>query len=181
MNSRKIIPFLLILSFLFFAHAVLSQERFNDVRQQMADHLTAVKTWLRANDREGAKKRFDEAQKVWETDVKRMITEGVKTNDQFQEYFDRMTEVDEHFAALAQELESGEAPKVESRVNAIIWAISHHPRGFKVPPPRYTMWDWVFGLSIGIGFCVFAIVFGLHLRRSYYRRYQKQGKEPPKG
>jgi hypothetical protein len=169
--------FLLAFSFLFLSQVGLSQEKFNDVRQQMADHLTAVKTSLRANDRQVAMGHFAAAKRVWEDDVKPMITEGVKTNSQFQEYFDRLAEVDGHFVSLAQELESGEVKQVESRVNAMIWAISHHPRGFKVPPPRYTAWDWVFGLGIGVGFCVFAAFFGLYLRRSYYRRYQKQGKE----
>lgn len=178
---KRISPFLVVVIVLFLSQAGVGQEKFNDVRQQMADYLTAVKTSLRADERQVALGHFADAKKVWEAGVKPMITEGVKTNDQFQEYFDRMAEVDGHFVSLAQELESGGLQQIESRVNAMIWAISHHPRGFKVPNPRYTVWDWVFGLGIGIGFCVFAVVFGLHLRRSYYRRYQKQGEEAPKG
>jgi hypothetical protein len=178
---RRVNLFLVIVIVLLLSQAGVSQEKFNDVRQQMADRLTAVKTSLQANDRGAAVGHFAEAKKTWEADVKPMIMEGVKTNNQFQEYFERMAEVDGHFVALGEELSSGGPQQVESRVNAIIWSISHHPRGFKVPPPRYTAWDWVFGLGIGIGFCTFAIGFGLHLRRSYYRRYQKQGKDTPKG
>jgi len=178
---RRVNLYLLAFSFLLLSQAALSQEKFTDVRQRMADDLTAVKVSLQANDRAAALEHFADAKKVWEAEVRPMITEGVKTNNQFQEYFERMAEVDGHFVSLAQELESAGSKQVESRVNAMIWAISHHPRGFKVPPPRYTVWDWVFGLGIGIGFCVFAVVFGLYLRRSFYRRYQKQGKEPSKG
>ncbi len=178
---KRINLFLVIVTVLLFSQPGVGQERFNDVRQQMADHLTAVKSSLRANERQAALAHFGEAKKIWEAEVKPMITEGVKANDQFQEYFDRMAELDGHFVSLAQELESDGLLQIESRVNAMIWAISHHPRGFKVPNPRYTVWDWVFALGIGIGFCVLAMVFGLHLRRSYYRRYQKQGEKAPKG
>jgi hypothetical protein len=103
-----------------------------------------------------------------------MIVEGVKADEQFREYLERMAEVDEHLLSLSQSLEKKEAPQIEPEVNAVIWAISHHPRGFDVPQPRYSAWDWVFGLGIGIGFCLVAVVFGLYLRRSYYRRYGRQ-------
>jgi len=181
LSMKRVNLFLVIASVLLFGQAGVAQEKFNDVRQQMADSLTAVKTSLRADERAAAMEHFGNAKKIWETEARPMITEGMKTNNQFQEYFDRIAEVDGHFISLAQELESGGFEQIESRVNAVIWAISHHPRGFKVPNPRYTAWDWVFGLGIGIGFCVFAVVFGLHLRRSYYRRYKKQGAEAPQG
>jgi hypothetical protein len=102
-----------------------------------------------------------------------MITEGVKTNEQFREYFKRMAEIEENLNSLAQILEGKNTEGIESKANAVIWGISHHPRGFDLPKPRYSAWDWVFALGIGLGFCIFATVFGLHLRKSYYRRYKK--------
>jgi hypothetical protein len=168
--------FVLLLSLFLCGRMASGQEKFNDVRQRLADSLTGVKTAAQAGDLASAQSNLKAALETWENDVKPMIVEGVRTNSQFQEYFDRMGEVDANLAALTLELEEGDSRKIETRVNATIWAISHHPRGFSVPPPRYTTWDWVFGLGIGVGFCVFAVVFGLHLRRSYYRRYVK----PPK-
>jgi len=170
-----------LLALLFVIQPAFGQEKFNDVRQQMADRLTAVKAAIRDADRAAAQANLAEAQKTWEAEVKPMIVEGAETNGQFQEYFDRIQDVENNLTALAAELEAGEAGRIESLVNAVIWGISHHPRGFDVPPPRYTAWDWVFGLSIGVGFCVFAVVFGLYLRRSYYRRYAKPGPEGRKG
>lgn len=178
---RRIAPLAIVLVLFVLAQTGLCQEKFNDVRQRMADRLTAAKSASRSGDRAEAGKNFREALDVWHSDVKPMITEGVKSNSLYQEYFDRMAEVEENLASLGRELDSGEAQIVETRVNAIIWGISHHPRGFKVPPPRYTIWDWVFGLGIGIGFCVFAVIFGLYLRRSYYRRYSNAGRQNPKG
>jgi hypothetical protein len=171
----------LLLSLLVFGRMTFGQEKFNDVRQFLADSLTGVKTAARAADLAAARKDLKAALEAWENDVKPMIVEGVRTNSQFQEYFDRMGDVDTNLAALAVELEEGDSQKIETRVNATIWAISHHPRGFSVPPPRYTIWDWVFGLGIGLGFCVFAIIFGLHLRRSYYRRYARPEAKVRKG
>lgn len=170
-----------LLALLFVLQPGFGQEKFNDVRQQMADRLTAVKAAVRNADRAAARVNLAEARKTWEAEVKPMIVEGVKTNGQFQEYLDRLGDVETSLAALAAELEDGEYGRIEYLVNAVIWAISHHPRGFNVPPPRYTVWDWVFGLGIGVGFCVFAIVFGLYLRRSYYRRYARPGTEGRKG
>lgn len=151
------------------------QERFNDVRQSMADRLTDIKAAVRAGDRDAARTSLARAREIWERDVWPMIEAGVRTNDQFAEYFNRRQEIELNLDRLAAELEAGGVERLEALVNATIWSISHHPRGFDVPPPRYTVWDWVFGLTIGIGFCVFAIVFGLYLRRSYYRRYARPG------
>ncbi|GEM_PF-1199315 len=166
--------------FVFFGLALpraWGQEKFNDVRQSMADRLTEVKTAVRTADRTAARVNLDKARQIWETEVWPMIAEGVQTNDQFAEYFDRRQEIETNLNVLASELDAGASDRIESLVNATIWSISHHPRGFGVPRPRYTVWDWVFALTIGIGFCVFAVVFGLYLRRSYYRRYASY--EPP--
>jgi hypothetical protein len=172
---------ILVFSLLVFGQMAFGQEKFNDVRQSLADSLTGVKEAAGAGDLAAARKDFQTALETWERDVKPMIIEGVRTNSQFQEYFDRMAEVDADLAALGSELEEGVSQEIETRVNATIWAISHHPRGFSVPPPRYTVWDWVFGLGIGLGFCVFVIFFGLHLRRSYYRRYARPEARVRKG
>ncbi len=179
---RSTARFVLLLGLLLvFGRMTYGQEKFNDVRQRLADFLTGVKTAARAADLVGARRDLEAALEAWENEVKPMIVEGVRTNSQFQEYFDRMGEVDANLAALTLELEEGDSQKIETQVNATIWAISHHPRGFSVPPPRYTTWDWVFGLGIGVGFCVFAVVFGLHLRRSYYRRYVRPEPKVRKG
>jgi hypothetical protein len=178
---KKTAPIALVATLLFVLQPGFGQERFNDVRQHMADRLTAVKTAVRDADRSEAQVNLTEAKKIWEAEVRPMISDGVKTNSQFQEYFDRLGDVETNLAALDDELAAGESGRIETLVNAVIWGISHHPRGFDVPPPRYTAWDWVFGLSIGVGFCVFAMLFGLHLRRSYYRRYTRPGTEARKG
>jgi len=178
---KKSVPIVLLLALPLVLQPGFGQEKFNDVRQQMADRLTAVKTAVRDADRAAAQINLAEAKKTWEAEVKPMIVDGVKTNAQFLEYSNRIQDIETNLTALAAELEAGEAGRIEALVNAVIWAISHHPRGFDVPPPRYTAWDWVFGLGIGIGFCVFAVVFGLYLRRSYYRRYARPGTEGRKG
>jgi len=170
---RKV-PFLLaVMVLFFFAQTIVAQEKFIDVRQAMADSLTSVKTAVKNNDWDGALANFQKGKSTWEQEVKPMITEGVKTDTQYEEYFKRIAEIEGNLNNLAQSLEARKSEDIEPKVNAIIWGISHHPRGFAVPKPRYTAWDWVFGLGIGIGFCLLATVFGLYLRRSYYRRYKK--------
>jgi len=174
---RKIVFSLWLVSLFIFAGLTVAQERFNDVRQKVADSLTALKTSVSSGDFENAQKHLDQAVSIWESEVKPMIREGVKSNEQFREYFERMDEVDRRLANLSQMLKTQETRELESEVNAVIWGISHHPRGFNVPQPRYSTWDWVFGLGIGIGFCGLAVVFGLYLRKSYYRRYKRQGED----
>jgi hypothetical protein len=170
---RKAILLLVTLGVVCFARNSLGQEKFIDVRQEMANKLTAAKSAAAKNDWASALENFTGAEEIWRSEVKPMITEGVKTNEQFREYFKRLAEIEENLASLAQILEGKNAKGVESIANAVIWGISHHPRGFDLPKPRYSAWDWVFALAIGLGFCIFAIVFGLYLRRSYYRRYKK--------
>jgi len=170
---RKSVIVLAGLLFLFVVTAARGQEKFIDVRQSMADNLTAVKTAVKAADWTAALEKFGKAREIWEAGVKPIILGGVKSDTQFQEYFGRIGEVETGFGVIGQLLESRNGAEVEAKVNAVIWGISHHPRGFNVPEPRYTVWDWVFGLGIGLGFLVFAIFFGLKLRRSYYRRYLK--------
>jgi hypothetical protein len=153
--------------------AAPAQERFIDVRQAMADALTAAKNNAGKGDWAAAAAALESAGLIWRRDVKPLILEGVKTDPSYREYADRAGEVEGHLDGAATAAVGRNAAEVASRTNAAVWGISHHPRGFAVPAPRYTAWDWVFGLSIGIGFCVFATWFGLYLRRSYYGRYPK--------
>jgi hypothetical protein len=171
---RKAIFLFIALGVLSFVRNSLAQEKFIDVRQEMANRLTTVKTAAVAKtDWASALENFSKAKEIWESEVKPMINEGVKKDEQFREYFRRMPEIEANLNSLAQILEDKNTEGIESKVNAVIWGISHHPRGFDVPNPRYSIWDWVFALGIGVGFCIFATFFGLYLRRSYYRRYKK--------
>jgi hypothetical protein len=171
---RRIISLLVAVAVLLLAQTLFAQEKIIDVRQEMADHLTEVKTAVSDNDWAKALSSFNKAKDVWQNEVKPLLIEDDKTEKRFSEYFGRMSEVEEDLNSLAQLLQSRKDTEIESQVNAIIWGLSHHPRGFEVGPPKYSVWDWVFGLGIGLGFCLFAVVFGLYLRRSYYRRYGKQ-------
>jgi hypothetical protein len=178
---KKAFPIAFLAGLLTISLPGVCQERFNDVRQSMADLLTTVKTASGSADFDSARRDLSAALRVWKEDIKPLILEGIRTNDQFQEYFDRIPEVETGLAELDLEIGRNDRQAVESRVNAVIWAISHHPRGFDIPQPRYTAWDWVFGLTIGIGFCILAVVSGLTLRRSYYRRYSRPRATKPKG
>lgn len=176
MKKKKILRFcfqFLAVMILFGPTLLQAQEKFIDVRQKMADKLTEVKVQTQAGNWEKAEVILAEASATWNTEVKPLILEGVKKDSQFQEYYNRISEVENELNKISQGIQSQDFEKVITSVNATIWAISHHPRGFDVPPPRYTVWDWVFALTIGLGFCIFAIWFGLYLRRSYYRRFPK--------
>ena len=171
--------------------AKMDELAFIETRQKLADNLTAVKDSAKNNNWTNAQESLELAKKIWETDVLPMITDGRKeevekagqagvenpqeAEGKFKEYFDRIGEVEANLIKLPQLLTSRNAGEIETTINTIIWAISHQPRGFKVPHRTYSAWDWTFGLGIGIGFCIFAVVSGLYLRRSYYRRYQKLG------
>jgi len=171
---RKIIPLLLAATILLLAQDTIAQEKIIDVRQNMADALTSVKTAVSQNDWAEALSGFNSAKDIWNNEVKPLLIEDEKTDKRFLEYFGRIGEVEDGLNSLGQLLAAKSTEEIEPKVNAIIWSISHHPRGFDVPEPVYKWWDWVFGLGIGLGWCVFAIFFGLYLRGSYYRRYKKE-------
>ena len=169
--------------------AQMDELAFIETRQKLADNLTAVKDSAKNNNWTNAQESLELAKKIWETDVLPMVMDGRKeeiekagqagvenpqdVEGKFKEYFGRIGEVEANLTKLPQLLTSQNVDEIETTINAIIWAISHQPRGFNVPPRTYSVWDWTFGLGIGIGFCIFAVVSGLYLRRSYYRRYQK--------
>jgi hypothetical protein len=171
---RKIISLFAAATILFFAQNAIAQEKIIDVRQNMADALTSVKTAVSQNDWAEALSSFNSAKDIWDNEVKPLLTEDEKTDKRFLEYFGRIGEVEDGLSSLAQLLAAKNTEEIEPKVNAIIWSISHHPPGFDVPKPVYQWWDWAFGLGIGLGWCVFAIFFGLYLRRSYYRRYKRE-------
>ncbi len=146
---RKVILLLVAVSTLLLAQSAIAQEKIIGVRQEMADNLTSVKTAVKDNDWAAAQDSFDKAKDTWQNEVKPLLVEDQKEEKpRFQEYFGRIGEVEENLDKLAQLVESRDA-EIESQVNAIIWGISHHPKGFEVGPPKYSVWDWVFGLGIG--------------------------------
>jgi hypothetical protein len=153
---------------------VFAQEKIIETRQEMANHLSAVKMAAADSNWTAATDSFNKAKDAWQSQVKPILTEdNEKAKPRFTEYYERIGEVEKGLDELGQILASQNQVEVESKVNQIIWSISHRPKGFEVGPFTYTVWDWVFGLGIGVGFCIFAISFGLYLRRSYYRRYKK--------
>jgi len=166
-------PLILATLFLSATPAAFAQEKFIDVRQVMADRLTEAKAAAVKGDFDAARTSLDVGREAWTRDVKPMIEENAPKNADYQEYFDRIGSVEADLAAAGTALETRDPAGFEKRVNAAIWGISHHPRGFNVPAPRYTAWDWVFALAIGFGFCGFAVWFGLYLRRNYYSRYPR--------
>lgn len=173
MSKRPAVCAAALAAVLAFAAAAGAQEKFIDVRQAMADALTRAKTDAAKGDWPAAAGALVSGREIWARDVQPLIREGVKTSADYKEYADRIGEVEASLEAAGKAVFGQDAAGLETKINAAIWGISHHPRGFDVPPPRYTTWDWVFGLSIGIGFCLFAVWFGLYLRRSYYSRYPK--------
>jgi hypothetical protein len=164
---------LLVLGPALLTTAVAAQDKFIDVRQAMADSLTAAKEAGIKSDWIAARAALEKGAGLWIGEIKAMINEGLATNTDFKEYADRIAEVDGNLIAADAAVEARDSVQLSAKINAAIWGISHHPRGFDVPPPRYTAWDWVFALAIGLGFCALAIWFGLYLRKSYYSRYPR--------
>jgi hypothetical protein len=170
---RKNAVIVLFLGLLLLARSGLAQEKFIDVRQTMANALTAAKDAAKKGDWDGAAASLEKARSTWTEEVRPLIRESVKVDKDYQEYFDRIGEVESNLDAAAAAIVARSLADLEAKVNAAIWAFSHHPRGFSVPKPRYSAWDWVFGLGIGLGFCIFAVWFGFYLRCSYYSRFPK--------
>lgn len=169
--------------------AQVEELAFIEIRQKLADNLTSVKNAVKNNNWTSAQESLKLAKEIWESKVLPMVLDGRKEEiekaraagvenpenieGKFKEYSDRVGEVQANLEKLAQLLISQKGDEIETTVNATIWAISHQPRGFNIPHRTYSVWDWTFGLGIGLGFCLFAVVSGLYLRRSYYRRYPK--------
>ena len=82
---------------------------------------------------------------------------------------ERVGEVDQNLSLIDEAIGKENATVVSDHVNKCIWAISYQPDGFNAPEDGFTLNDWVLALVIGLGFDVFAIAFGLHLRRTYRR------------
>ncbi len=172
---RRNICLLVLASVLMFTGRALAQEKFIDVREDMAASLTKVKESAAEGNWSVARENLNKAKDIWKDEVKGLILEDQGKGKRFQEYFDRINEIKTGLETVRQSLRRKKADAVKTAVNAVIWSISHQPRGFDVDPPRYTAWDWVFALTIGFGFIIFTIFFGLYLRRSFYRRYEKAG------
>jgi hypothetical protein len=83
---------------------------------------------------------------------------------------ERASEVEQELGLIKQAVNLKDAKATSTHVNKCIWAISFQPEGFKAPEDKFVLEDWIMALSIGLGFDGFAIVFGLHLRRTYRRR-----------
>ncbi|MHC4068236.1 MAG: hypothetical protein ACYS18_05075 [Planctomycetota bacterium] len=174
MNPRKYKSLFIVAAFLILPCSLSAQEKFIDVRQEMADNLSEVKKNISADDWASALENFNKTKNIWSTEVITLLNEDQQTEKRFSEYFERINSIQADIDSLALLITQKKTDQIESKVNHIIWGISHHPQGFDVPDPVYTVWDWVFGLGIGLGFCVFITCFGLYLRKSYYRRYAKQ-------
>jgi len=172
-TTARSLFFFLILGLALLTTAAAAQEKFIDVRQSMADSLTAAKAAGGKSDWTAARTALEKGAGLWIGEIKPMINEGLRSNADLQEYANRIAEVDGNLVAADAAVEARDAVQLSIKINAAIWGISHHPRGFDVPPPRYTAWDWVFALVIGLGFCALAIWFGLYLRKSYYSRYPR--------
>jgi len=172
---KKIICLTAIILMLFVAGNAVAQEKFIDVREDMAKNLTQVKKLADEAKWEDAKTTLLTAKDIWANEVKTLILEDQNKGKRFSEYFDRLAVIETNLEDISSYLTAKDAAKTEETVNATIWSISHQPAGFKTPPQEYTAGDWIFGLSIGFGTIILAIVFGLYLRRSFYKRYAKAG------
>jgi len=160
---------------LFIAGTVFAQEKFIDVREDMAKNLTQVKKLAGESKWEEAKAALLTAKDIWNNEVKTLILEDQNKEKRFSEYFNRMNKIETNLENVSVPLKGEDVVEIEKSVNAAIWSISHHPAGFNVPSREYTVGDWIFGLSIGFGTIILAIFFGLYLRRSFYKRYAKAG------
>jgi uncharacterized membrane protein YvbJ len=82
-NMRRIISLLVAVAVLLLAQTLFAQEKIIDVRQEMADHLTEVKTAVSDNDWAKALSSFNKAKDVWQNEVKPLLIEDDKTEKRF--------------------------------------------------------------------------------------------------
>jgi hypothetical protein len=135
------------------------QKDYLKLLQKIADELTKCKEFALIGDWSEARVHLKNAEVLW-TEVKPafLLDENRKG---------RVNEVEDRFENISCSIDEKDPKRVELETNACIWAMSHQPEGFKVEFTKFSALDWVFALTIGLGYDCFAICWGLHLRRSY--------------
>jgi len=172
---KKIIYLIALMLALLVAGNAVAQEKFIDVREDMAKNLTQAKKLAGEANWKEAGALLATSNDTWNNEVKPLILEDQNGSKRFTEYFNRLAEIETNLSNIASALNKMDAEKAKEAVNATIWSISHQPAGFNAPYRAYTTGDWIFGLSIGFGTIFLSIWFGLYLRKSFYKRYAKAG------
>ena len=170
---RKLFFLFAFVVLLIFDRQSFAQEKFDETREEMASYLTSIKKAAKESIWDEALTSLKDAKNIWYNQIKVLIVQDQEKGKRFQEYFNRMDEIEANLDNIEKILDEKNLHEIESAINQTIWSISHHPRGFEVPKPKNTVWDWVFALTIGIGYCIGITFFGLYLRKSFYRRYKK--------
>jgi hypothetical protein len=164
-NIKLFIYFFLFL----FSFSLFSQTVFDQERENMAMDLTQIKILTEKNNWLKSDSLLQSVQSRWKEEVLPIILEDHMDEKRFDQYYQRIDRIDQQLNLIENQIKNRQKKDLDSLVNLTIWSISHHPRGFDVPEERYTLKDWIFGLSIGFGYLLFAILFGLHLRRTFYK------------
>ncbi len=138
----------------------------------MADELTRCKGAAQDERWEKAQQHYDNALARW-GGIKPRLKED--ESEVGRNRIDRILEVDKELENIKNSINETSIQNLTTHVNRCIWAISYQPDGFKAPEDNFTLSDWILALVIGLGFDVFAIAFGLHLRRIYRRGGYKGG------